>query len=280
MLNLLRHFKNLLFRTYYEKRANLAQSPYEVAFRSQPFRILLILSHMRSGSSLLTHILSSNPEVIGYGETDIKYYSDADIKELICRVYTKTSANFTPLKIFEAFKMDHTYVLDKLLHGNLQNQEILKSDLVYPIVLLREPERTLQSILDLRKEWTEERALSYYTGRLKSSIDYVKSSPASKPFFFVTYQQIVHETESVLCALKNFLETKHEFSEQYLIQKTTGQPWIGDPVGHIKAGKIVREARPLETHVSPEVIERARQEFERAVQELLIYCTTIETLTS
>ena len=37
------------------------------------YELLFVLGHMRSKSSLLVHLLNSNPEVLGYGETHIGY---------------------------------------------------------------------------------------------------------------------------------------------------------------------------------------------------------------
>jgi LPS sulfotransferase NodH len=39
------------------------------------YEFVHILSHMRSGSTLLAHLLASHPEIIGYGETHIRYRS-------------------------------------------------------------------------------------------------------------------------------------------------------------------------------------------------------------
>jgi len=78
----IRLYKNDLIAGYFYFRINTLADPYTIVGRGQPYRILLILSHMRSGSSLLTHLLNSNPEIIGYGETHIQYASEQDFKKL------------------------------------------------------------------------------------------------------------------------------------------------------------------------------------------------------
>ncbi|MDY7013544.1 MAG: sulfotransferase family protein, partial [Cyanobacteriota bacterium] len=82
----LRDIKNEIIRKYFEYRIQTPHDPYRILFRLQPYRVLFILSHMRSGSSLLTHILNSNPEIIGYGETHLQYSSEADFKRLMLKV--------------------------------------------------------------------------------------------------------------------------------------------------------------------------------------------------
>jgi hypothetical protein len=46
---------------------------------------LLLLGHMRCGSSLLTHILVDNPEIAGYGETHTRYNTSNDFEEWLYR---------------------------------------------------------------------------------------------------------------------------------------------------------------------------------------------------
>ncbi len=46
--------------------------------KSEKRKMLFVCGHMRSGSSLLLHILNTNPEVLGFGEMHIKYHSEKD----------------------------------------------------------------------------------------------------------------------------------------------------------------------------------------------------------
>ena len=62
----IRDFKNSTAEKYYQLRIKTIPEPCRIFLRLKPYKILFILSHMRSGSSLLTHILNSNPEIIGY----------------------------------------------------------------------------------------------------------------------------------------------------------------------------------------------------------------------
>ena len=49
------------------------------------YRYIFILGHMRSGSSLLAHILADNAEVAGAGESHITYQTPRDLPKLILR---------------------------------------------------------------------------------------------------------------------------------------------------------------------------------------------------
>ena len=44
----------------------------------QPQQKILLLGHMRCGSSLLSNILATNPEITGYGETHLDYQTPGD----------------------------------------------------------------------------------------------------------------------------------------------------------------------------------------------------------
>ena len=111
---------------YYQLRIDTQKNPYRIQFRESPYRILFVLSHMRSGSSLLTHILNSNPEIIGYGETHLDYESEKDFKALMFRVYWR----------LRDLNMNHTYLLDKVLHDHkFLNEDFLSSDKLYNILI-------------------------------------------------------------------------------------------------------------------------------------------------
>ncbi|TAF48793.1 MAG: hypothetical protein EAZ61_15000 [Oscillatoriales cyanobacterium] len=172
--------------------------------------------------------------------------------------------------------MQHTYVLDKVLHQNLKDLSILKKLSTKSIVLLREPERTLRSILDMRSHWTEEEALDYYRVQLRHLVDCsaVLSDPSR--FFLLTHRQVIEETSHVLQALQSFLETKQPFSEQYQIKKTTGQAGIGDAMGHIKAGVIIRKQRQIDITISPTVTQKAKEIFEQTQQQLSKTCLELD----
>lgn len=270
----LRAIKNEVIRKYFEFRIQTPSDPYSILFKPQPYRILLILSHMRSGSSLLSHILNSNPEIIGYGETHLHYASELDFKNLILKVYLNQYN--TKGKNIESLKMTHEYVLDKILHNNkFIDIEFLNSEKLYAIFLLREPQRSLPSIIDLKPNWTEEKALHYYGGRLPILEEYAKLINNKKRSLFITHDQLLNQTSLVFDALQNFLGTQQAFSEEYDVVKTTGQKGVGDSKGNIKAGRIIRERRKIHRNVAPELVERGMQAFDRCSTTLSEYCKTI-----
>jgi hypothetical protein len=222
---------------------------------------------MRSGSSLLTHILNSNPEIVGYGETHLNYSSELDFKSLLFKVYWQ----------IRDYSMTHSYVLDKVLHNHkFLNDTFLNNSQVYTIFLLREPTRTLSSILDIKPHWSEEKALIYYIERLKTLEHYAQLINSKERSLFITYDQLVKDSHLVFDSLKNFLNTREGFSEKYQTLKTTGMKGVGDSSEQIKSGRIMQTQRKLETSISPIFAEKATKVFHECSQLLTSYCRIIK----
>jgi hypothetical protein len=248
----LESLKTKVLYQYFDFRINGIADPYHIHWRKQPYKILLILSHMRSGSSLFTHILNANPEIIGYGETHINYQSTADFKALQFKVYWQ----------LKDVRMRHQYILDKILHDHkILDINILRSPNVYVIFLLREPKSTLPSILNIKQHWSEEKALTYYCQRLETLVNYAKIIAAPERCFLLTYDQLINDSEHIFVALKHFLKTAIGFSEEYQVLKTTGRRGIGDSSENIKAGRILKTERKLDISISPEAITKAMEVF-------------------
>lgn len=271
----IREYKNDLVQTYFNYRIEAANQPYGVAFRAKPYRFLLLLSHMRSGSSLLTHLLTTNPEVIGYGETHTNYTDANDFKGLLKKVYWQAQ-DFRTLGDVQNLRMNHQYVMDKVLHNKkFLDHDFLKSEQVYAIFLLREPERSLASIADLKPHWNQQDTIEYYTERMTMLVNYARLIKSPNRLLVVTYEQLLDNTPKVLTTLQRFLQTQAPFTEEYKVLKTTGMKGVGDPKGKIKAGKIVRSQRQLTQSFPPELVERAKQVHSQCQQELMDLCQSI-----
>ncbi|NEZ61816.1 sulfotransferase family protein [Leptolyngbyaceae cyanobacterium CCMR0082] len=271
----IREYKNDLVQNYFNYRIESANQPYGVAFRAKPYRFLLLLSHMRSGSSLLTHLLTTNPEVIGYGETHTNYADADDFKGLLKKVYWQAQ-DFRKLGDVQNLRMNHQYVMDKVLHNKkFLNHDWLQSEQVYAIFLLREPERSLASIADLKPHWNQQDTIEYYAERMAVLVDYARLINNPERMLVVTYEQLLDNTSKVLTTLQQFLHTQAPFTEEYKVLKTTGMKGVGDPKGKIKAGKIVRSQRQLTQSFPTELVERAKQIHHDCQAALIELCQSI-----
>ena len=125
---------------------------------------ILLISHMRSHSSLLAHILGSHPEIDGYSELHRRYDSRMDLREMTRRIEEATGR-----------LRRGRYALDKLLHnaGHI-DAAILRRDDVEVVFLIRNPVDTIPSIVRTSRavdlslpEAAPEAAINYYVTRLE-----------------------------------------------------------------------------------------------------------------
>ena len=96
---------------------------------------LFILSHMRSYSSVLSHVLGSHPEIDGYCETHLRYRFALDFLRLQWRVRRLTGE-----------PLSGRFVLDKILHNYSLASSVLERPQARVIFLLRQPADVLRSL--------------------------------------------------------------------------------------------------------------------------------------
>jgi len=197
---------------------------------------IIMLSHMRANTSLFGHILGSNPEINGYYEMHISYYS---WKSLIRQ----------KLKYLEKhkFKQNSRYIFDKVLHNeHYVNNELLINKKAKVIISLRSPEETIPSIVQLYKDKidpnhefaTLDGAINYYKNRLKQL---EKDSEALKnKFIYLDANSIKENTTEAFLFLEKELMLTYPLSTEYNLQELTGAGNSGDHSDTLKQGKIIR----------------------------------------
>lgn len=214
----------------YDIRYNLmAAQPYSGSF-------LFVVSHTRSYSSLLCHILGSHPEISGCDEWHQSYVVTSSLERLARRIREQTGGAALG-----------RYVLDKILHSHLEiGRSILARSDVRCVFLLREAEDTMKSMRNILHalgdpdRYTDLEILAYYTDRLKEMARY--SAQLGDRSLFIESERLLDETGSVLDRLSQWLALREPLREEYRMFPNTGVPGHGDPSPHIRAGKVVRSA--------------------------------------
>ena len=209
--------------------------PSALAGRS---KFLFILGHMRSGSTLLCHLLSTSDDVVGFGETHNNYRHRGDLAKLLMSVRNHTGEN----------PLEYRYVLDKIVGTqHVISRSVLIDQRIQYIFLVREPFATLGSIVAMRRQYQQETtqeliafAFDHYTIRLMQLIDIAATINDPQRCLLVTHQELLEETTAVFRRLEGFLNLRAPLREDYKITPTTGQPGIGDPSPNIRLGKISR----------------------------------------
>lgn len=201
------------------------------AFLKPPPQTIFIMAQARSGSSLLEHIISSNKEILGAGEQRRIYRNKYDIKkmELWARKWNR--------KIFNPY----TYVVDQVLHNTLTpNSNLLTNSSTKIIFLIRKPEESIASIDYVAKDYNKNNlqpfnASKYYKERITYLVNTSKQIP-KKNQFFLTYHDLVYNTNSTLKKLSVFLNLKTPLTKNYKTKKNTTR--FGDPSNNIKKGTV------------------------------------------
>lgn len=199
-------------------------------FNSDSLQMLFIIGHMRSGSSLLVHILNTNTQIIGYGETHSIYKDKRDFEKAAYKIY----------RAFNTIPKNEKFVLDKILHSYLiKDSNLLKEAKI--IFLIRKPEETLPSIhkLDPQK-YPPSSAFEYYKDRIKK-IKTLASNIESSKWTYLTYNDLINRQNIIFERLENFLELNTKLSGQYKTIWSTGKKGIGDSSKKIQSGKIITQ---------------------------------------
>jgi len=190
---------------------------------------------MRGNTSLLSHLLGNHSEIEGYYEMHIGYYSWKSLyrqKLLYLQEHT--------------LKAKSHYFFDKILHNEHDiSREILTKSKV--IIMLREPEQTIRSIINLYKK-TEpnhaycnaENATQYYIERLQGIYELAQKIPGQ--FYYLQADELRHSPEQQLLKLQHYLDLNSPISAEYENFKNTGKEKYGDSSSNIKTGKIQKQA--------------------------------------
>ena len=103
----------------------------------KPLQPIFLLSHMRSYSSVLGHIIGNNPEINGYYEMHLNYDN--------CKSFLRQKSRY--LENHE-FKKESKFLFDKILHNEHEiNFDLISRKKSKIIITIREPEETILSIV-------------------------------------------------------------------------------------------------------------------------------------
>ncbi|BAP55937.1 nucleoside triphosphate hydrolase superfamily protein [Thioploca ingrica] len=206
----------------------------------EPQKVIFLLSHPRAGTTLTVNLLCTNPEIVGVGEMKVRYYSNNDLNVLRGRVYNK----HRKMTITEKFLLDNINV-----SWFLPNPNILHNKSIFCLFLIREGESTISSLLNpnfpLVKAFPgakieDEVAFTYkyYQQRLRDLEKYAQIINDKERAIYISYKQLVYDTQKVFEGLKKFLKTEFSFSENYSPIPIEGvQNVIGSVAGDIYSEK-------------------------------------------
>jgi len=210
-------------------------------------RWLLVFAHARSGSSLLTHILASNPRILAWGEVRWTYRTCADF--LASELYSRKMAG----KLFRPFD----YITDKINQNALTpDLELFDSTDIDIILLTRDPARAASSLLAMSdsykagvdKAWVMDYFLQRYPYLARFGTEHQHSRR-----IWISYESLLNDTDAVLNTLAQFLSLSSPLSERYPTHQFTGMR--GDPSPKIWTGRIEASQRPLRSDLTTDELK-------------------------
>jgi hypothetical protein len=228
---------------------------------------LFILSHMRSYSSVLSHVLGSHPQIDGYCETHLRYRFSFDLLRLKWRVRKLTGE---PLR--------GRYVLDKILHNYPVAAPIVENRRTRAVFLLRQPVDVVQSIVHMGRHLdANERnanvvvATTYYVERLSQLARLARVF--GRRAAFLESESLMTRTDEALDFLSEFLALDSPLERRYRSFSKTGKPGYGDPSEMIHSGAIESRTRERPTYSIPaELVAKAVQAYADCFSACALHC--------
>ena len=226
------------------------------------------MSHMRSYSTLLAHLLGSHDQISGH-------------RERLRRIETRSQLlRWRLLDLAEHPDSCPRYLLDKVLHDNYAvSDRILTRRDVRLVVFVRRPEETLVSIDRLGRLVGDDRYrdpavnVEYYCDRLDTIVRSAHRA-AVRPVVLEA-EAVVEQTGAVLSGLTDWLGLETPLSERYTVFPDSGAELLGDPSDAIRLGEVADdpaadrgpEADPPR-EIPADLLDRATAAYESCRAEL------------
>lgn len=229
-------------------------------------KYLFVISHMRSRSTLLSHLLGSNPEIVGYTELHRPYRTGLDLFKFRARIYIENREH-----------IDNKFILDKVLHNSYEfSDKVLNLENAKFLFMIREPKGTIKSLLkvseadDMEYYRSPENNLTYYRDRLDAVGELAENQQLDS--FFLESEDIVDKPDEVLEKLSGWLGLEQPLSTQYSVMEKTGKAGYGDISGNIQSGEIVKTKKNHNIVIPDEILEQANATYVACRKKLEKYC--------
>lgn len=186
-------------------------------------RSIFILAHMRCGSTALSNILCSRPDVSGYGEAHIRYDGQAALGRLV--VNQALRGGWSPKA---------THLFDKLLHSRHDAAAPEAFFSARAIFVTRPPAAAIRSIrklyasLDRSEYGTDVEAAQYYIERHHRLAALWDRFPADRRIG-LTHADLMSDPEGTLARISGHLDLTPPLENRYDSPKASRKGGGGDP---------------------------------------------------
>ena len=231
-------------------------------------KFLLVICPMRSGSTLLQHLLTGEKSFLAAGETKIVYKSEDDLKQLVHKVFSYNH--------YLGFR--RKTVVEKCVHnGLIENLEIVNYAKLKIIFLLRDPVSTISSLLRIKgfgHSENIESASTYYLERVENMLSIASHVKNPNKAYFLSYEQLTEDQDRTLWKLSQFLRTKQPLKATYKLHRWTGVAGKGDITKNIQSGVIIKNKTKNHIDCSEELRLELNGSYLNAKRTLEKICTS------
>ncbi len=193
---------------------------------------ILVLSHMRSVSTALTHVLATHPEIWGYGETHVSYSAERAPGRLWLNLLRHQRSG-----------IGRKLILDKVLHNDLDRAVMPAFYRARAVFLLRSPAPAIRSIQALSvaqglADWqSPEQAARYYLMRITRLMHHWNHFPPERRIGMLS-ENLMRDPEGGLVRLSQFLPVSHPLKNRYVAEGRAARHGAGDPTRSQNLTKI------------------------------------------
>lgn len=214
--------------------------------------MLFVLGTMRSGSTLFSHLLFTNPRIIGVGEAWRTYQAPLDLNRTMVKLLAMRRTLYRRDQIFQ----------DTLLHDHLlPNPNLLLHERILPVFLTRKPRPVLSSLMRAQivdfQSWTQ--IETYYRKRLDTLGQYAERLRAQGPLLVVQYEDLVERTDATLASLQGALGLETPFHSNYAVHSFTGRR-TGDQSPFIRTGRVIKDRKLPTVEIPNEMATRCEKD--------------------
>lgn len=200
-------------------------------------RAIFVLAHMRSGSTALSNVLCSRPNVSGYGEAHIRYNGRSALGKLLINQARR-----------KAWGYGTSWLFDKILHSRYDQgapEEFFQAKAIF---LAREPGPSVRSIRKLfvetgkREYQTDAVAADYYEERLAALTALWPRFPAANRVG-LTHAMLMDDPERALARIAAMIELDSPLRNDYRSHPASRTGGGGDPTLSGRLQRIERQDR-------------------------------------
>ncbi|MFG0315247.1 MAG: hypothetical protein ACF8LL_13815 [Phycisphaerales bacterium] len=246
---------NAVLRPVLDIAACLSLRCVGLTLTTRPEGQLVVLGHMRSGSSLLSTLLTANPEINGYGEAKVTYRNQRDFLTLRGKIAVVQLINR------RLPQRRCRYVFDKLLHQRLMpSPEPLAAANTRVILLTRPPEPTLRSIMGTFG-WEADQSARYLLREYEHIESLIRRMPASVEMVRVDHEDLIGQPDALLDAVTRWLGLSTPLRSEFDPKARVKLVGSNDRSERIDAGKILKGPSKHEVDISAAPLDELESKF-------------------